>query len=235
MAVALVGFAAVTVLGGDDSTAPPGTVAASVAVAPPTSPAVTIPSIDAPGSIWWLVTPNRPIPDGYEPTDLVTPDVPVQEGADAYRLRQVTAEAFEAMAAEATAAGFQLQVNSGYRSFEQQRTLYDQYVEDYGPETAAQLVAVPGTSEHQTGLAVDVGLVGLADDQVFGDTAASAWVAANAHRFGLIVRYPPDKAAITGYANEPWHLRYVGPELAAQLHQNGATMEEHFGLVPAGT
>ena len=96
-------------------------------------------------------------------------------------------------------------------------------------------MALPGTSEHQTGLAADVGLVGLPDDQVFGGTPASAWVADNAHRFGFILRYPPDKAAITGYANEPWHLRYVGVDLAAELHASGLTMEEHFGLVPTAT
>ena len=82
-------------------------------------------------------------------------------------------------------------------------------------------------------MAADVGLVGLPDDQVFGTTPASAWVAANAHRFGFTLRYPPDKAAITGYANEPWHLRYVGADLAAELFASGQTMEERFGLVPA--
>jgi D-alanyl-D-alanine carboxypeptidase len=75
--------------------------------------------------------------------------------------------------------------------------------------------------------------VGLPDDQLFGDTEASRWVADNAHLFGFILRYPPDKADITGYANEPWHLRYVGPELAADLQASGLTMEEHFGLVAA--
>jgi D-alanyl-D-alanine carboxypeptidase len=98
---------------------------------------------------------------------------------------------------------------------------------------AATLAALPGTSEHQTGMALDVTLVGLPDDQVFGGTPASAWVADNADRFGFIVRYPPTKAAITGYANEPWHLRYVGVDLATEMHANGLTMEEQFGLVPA--
>ncbi len=193
----------------------------------------TIPSIDTPGSLWWLVNPDRPIPDGYVPPDLVTPNVPLKPDTGATELTAATAAAFEAMVADAAAAGHELQLNSGYRSYEQQQLLYDRFVDDFGQEVADQRVALPGTSEHQTGLAADVGQVGLPDDQLFGDTEASRWVADNAHRFGFILRYPPDKADITGYANEPWHLRYVGTELAAELQASGLTMEEHFGLGPA--
>ena len=121
-------------------------------------------------------------------------------------------------------------VKSAYRSEDDQRALYARFVKAYGRDVAATLAAPPGTSEHQTGLALDVGLVGLPDDQVFGGTPASRWVADNAHRFGFILRYPPAKAAITGYANEPWHLRYVGVDLATVLHDNGLTMEEQFGV-----
>ncbi|MFT3854087.1 MAG: D-alanyl-D-alanine carboxypeptidase family protein [Ilumatobacteraceae bacterium] len=190
----------------------------------------TLPSIDAPGSPWWIVNAGRPLPDGYVPADLVVPDVPIEPGADATQLTASTARAFEALVADARAAGYELQLNSGYRSFDDQARLRARYVADYGEATAARLVARPGTSEHQTGMAVDVGLVGLPDDQTFGTTAASRWVADNAHRFGFIRRYPPDKAAITGYANEPWHLRFVGVELATELHASDLTMEERFGL-----
>lgn len=218
--------------------APATTQAAVTAAAAPTttaSPTTTAPSIDTPGSLWWLVNPDRPLPEGYVPADLVTPNVPVNPGTGAIQLSVATATAFEAMVADAATAGFRLQLNSGYRSFEQQQELYDRFVRDFGAEVAAQRVAVPGTSEHQTGLAADVGLVGLPDDQLFGDTDASVWVAANAYRFGFILRYPPEKAEITGYADEPWHLRYVGGELAAELHASGLTMEEHFGLAAVGT
>jgi D-alanyl-D-alanine carboxypeptidase len=191
-----------------------------------------MPSIDAPGSLWWLVNRDRPLPAGYVPPDLVVPSVPLAPGASATQLTATTAAAFEAMAAEAAAAGYQLQLTSGYRSEDDQRALYARFVEAYGRDVAATLAAPPGTSEHQTGMALDVGLVGLAEDQVFGGTPASAWVADNAHRFGFVLRYPPAKADITGYANEPWHLRYVGVDLATVLHTNGLTMEEQFGLVP---
>jgi zinc D-Ala-D-Ala carboxypeptidase len=233
----VVGFGVRIAAGDDEGDATATTGAAVTAAAVPittASPTSTMPSIDTPGSLWWLVNPERPLPDGYVPPDLVTPDVQVKPDTGATQLSADTAAAFEAMVADAATAGFQLQLNSGYRSLEQQQMLYDRFVQDFGEEVAAQRVAVPGASEHQTGLAADVGLVGLPDDQLFGDTEASVWVAANAHRFGFVLRYPPEKAEITGYTDEPWHLRYVGAELAAELHASGLTMEEHFGLVDEG-
>jgi D-alanyl-D-alanine carboxypeptidase len=224
----------VTLLAGNDdgdASAPTTSPAAPTAAPTTLAPTTTLPSIDSVGSLWWLVNRDRPLPDGYVPPDLVTPSVPLKPDTGATQVTAATAAAFEAMLTDAATAGFQLQLNSGYRSYEQQQMLYDRFVEDYGAEVAAQRVAPPGTSEHQTGLAADVGLVGLPDDQLFGDTEASVWVADHAHEYGFIIRYPPDKAHITGYDNEPWHLRYVGVELATQLHASGLTMEEHFGLV----
>jgi len=234
---ALVGVGVALAAGNSSDDASPTTSAALTPAAPSVTaaPPPTTPSIDTPGSLWWLVTPARPMAADYVPPDLVTPNVPLKPDTGASQLSAATAAAFEAMVADAATVGHQLQLNSGYRSYEQQQMLYDRFVEDFGPEVAAERVAVPGTSEHQTGLAADVGLVGLPDDQLFGDTPASIWVADNAHRFGFILRYPPDKAEITGYTNEPWHLRYVGVELATEMHANGLTMEEHFGLVPSTT
>ena len=231
LAVVAVGAVLVTGDGGSGARPASPTTAAAPAAAP--TPTTTTPSIDATGSLWWLVNRDRPLPPGYAPADLVIPNVPLNPDTGATQLTAATAAAFEALVADALTAGFELQLNSGYRSLEQQQLLYDRFVEDFGQEVAAERVAVPGTSEHQTGLSVDVGLVGLPDDEVFGDTEASRWVAGNAHRFGFILRYPPDKADITGYTNEPWHLRHVGVELATELHASGLTMEEHFGLVPA--
>ena len=213
-------------------TAQPATSAPTTAATAPPNGADTdaAHSIDEVGGPWWLVNRDRPLPAGYVPAELVTPDVPLDPDASFTQLTPQAAAAFEQMVAAAMIDGHELQLNSAYRSEADQAQLYEAYVRDYGAESAALLVARPGTSEHQTGLAADVGLVGLPDDQTFGATAASTWVADNAHRFGLIVRYPPDKAEITGYANEPWHLRYVGVDLAGVLHAAGLTMEEHFGL-----
>lgn len=219
------------------ATDPPAAPAPAPTTAAPAPTAATpgTADIDTPGSDWWLVNPDRPLPDGYVPPELVTPRVPIKPAAVHTQAAPVVASAFEAMVAAALGDGHELQLTSGYRSYQEQQETYDRFVRDYGPDVAAERVAVPGTSEHQTGLAVDVGQVGLPDDQEFGDQASSAWVRDNAHRFGFVIRYPPDKAHITGYANEPWHLRYVGAELAAQLYSSGLTMEEHFGLVPAAT
>lgn len=220
---------------GVTTAAPSAGAAAGVAAPSATQAALstTTPSIDAPGSLWWLVNRDRPLPPGYVPAGLVVPEVPREPEGGPIRLTAATAAAFEAMVADAAAAGHELQLTSGYRSEQDQQALYDRFVEDFGTDVADELVALPGTSEHQTGLAADVGQVGLPDDQVFGTTAASAWVAADAQRFGFIIRYPPAKADITGYADEPWHLRYVGVELATELHASALTMEERFGLVPA--
>jgi D-alanyl-D-alanine carboxypeptidase len=110
--------------------------------------------------------------------------------------------------------------------------LYNGYVAKDGQAAADRYSAKPGTSEHQTGLAMDVCLAnsGCSLEQAFGDTPAGKWVAANAHKYGFIVRYLPGKDAITGYEYEPWHLRYVGIELATELQRNNKTMEEFFGL-----
>ena len=218
-----------------DATATSSEAVTTGAASATATPTTTTPSIDTPGSLWWLINPSRPLAADYVPPDLVTPDVPLKPDTGATQLSATTALGFEALVADAANLGHQLQLNSGYRSYEQQQMLYDRFVEDFGLEVAAERVALPGTSEHQTGLAADVGLVGLPDDQVFGDTAASVWVTDNAYRFGFILRYPPDKAHLTGYANEPWHLRYVGVDLAAELHTSGLTMEEHFGLGPPPT
>lgn len=202
------------------------------ATAAPTSASTNASAIDEVGGTEWLVNRDRPLPEGYVPPELVVPDVPLKPDGSFTELTPATAAAFEEMVAAAADGGFALQLNSAYRSYADQEQLYARYAQDFGSELAAQLVAAPGTSEHQTGMAADVGLVGLADDETFGSTEASTWVAENSYRFGLIVRYPPEKAHITGYANEPWHLRYVGPELAGELFAAGVTMEEHFGLAP---
>lgn len=92
----------------------------------------------------------------------------------------------------------------------------------------------PGTSEHETGLAIDVagadGSCAVAD--CFGDKPESKWLAEHAWRFGFIIRYPEGKKAITGYKYEPWHLRYVGVDIAAEMQERAITLEECFDMIP---
>lgn len=141
--------------------------------------------------------------------------------------------AFERMAAEAKLADFNLNAFSTYRSFEYQTTLYDRYVARDGKKAADTYSARPGYSEHQTGLAFDIGEVNFEQhfaSSSFGETEAGKWVAENAHRFGFVMRYPKGKEPITGYMHESWHFRYVGTEVADEIFKRNITLEEYLGV-----
>ena len=137
-----------------------------------------------------------------------------------------TSNAFAAMQAEARQYGLSLFIRSGFRSYSTQASLYAGYVRAQGVAAADSFSARPGFSEHQSGLSFDVNSTSGA----FAYTAEGRWVASNAHRFGFIVRYPAGKQHITGYIYEPWHLRYVGSDLANRLYSSGQSLEEYFGL-----
>ena len=126
-------------------------------------------------------------------------------------------------------------VNSGFRSFNSQTLIHDAKVALLGKKAGEELAARPGYSEHQTGLALDVSTTQLGCRiGSFGASKAAKWIAANAWQYGFIVRYPPGKTQITGYVWEPWHLRYVGIELATDMKANKiSTLEEFFGLPAA--
>ncbi|SDQ62200.1 D-alanyl-D-alanine carboxypeptidase [Microbacterium sp. cf332] len=127
-------------------------------------------------------------------------------------------------------------VNSGFRSYDFQVSTHRSYVGQLGQANADLTSARPGHSEHQTGLAVDVVACseGCGTIERFGGTVQSDWVAANAHRFGFIIRYGDGDTATTGYEYEPWHLRYIGTDLAALYAAGGyRTLEDFFGMPPA--
>ncbi len=141
--------------------------------------------------------------------------------------------AFEKMAAEAKLTGFNLIAFSTYRSFDYQTTLYDRYVARDGKEAADTYSARPGYSEHQTGLAFDIGEVNFEQhfaSASFGETEAGRWVANNAHRFGFVMRYPAGKEQVTGYMHESWHFRYVGTDIATEIYNQKITLEEYLGI-----
>lgn len=143
-------------------------------------------------------------------------------------LTSTTKDAFDKMNADAKSLGLNLWIASGYRSYWTQNTLYNNYVAADGKEEADTYSARPGYSEHQTGLAFDLNSV----ESSFANTDEGKWVKDNCYRYGLIIRYPKGKENITGYMYEPWHLRYVGVELATKLYNNGdwITLEEYFGV-----
>jgi zinc D-Ala-D-Ala carboxypeptidase len=194
-------------------------------------------SIDDPASIWVVVNKLRPLnPLNYVPADLV--DVPVPH-THPPQLRKEAADAVVAMFHGASVeAALALASNSAYRSYDIQVDLYNQDVADHGQAAADLSTARPGTSEHQTGLTMDIGATSgsCSLNACFGQTPEGQWLAANAWRFGFLLRYPADKTAITGYEFEPWHYRYIGVDLATEMHNTGVTtLEEFFGLPAAPT
>ena len=142
-------------------------------------------------------------------------------------------QAFEQMKKEAKVAGFELDAFSTYRSFEYQDTLYNNYVNRDGQENADRYSARPGYSEHQTGLAFDIGEKGKEDlwlTEEFGESEAGKWLVENAHKYGFILRFPQGKEAITGYMYESWHFRYLGVDTATKVQEAGVTLEEYLGV-----
>lgn len=134
--------------------------------------------------------------------------------------------AYIALKNAASAAGFSMPLISGYRSYQTQTNLYNNYVAQYGESIANTFSAKPGHSEHQTGLAFDVGSI----DNNYGNTPAGTWLAQNAHKFGFIIRYPKGKESITGYQYEPWHIRYLGTSVATDIYNKGVCLEEYLGI-----
>lgn len=199
--------------------------ASSTSDTPATSFDKTKYSTSEAGSIWWVVSKTRPLePQTYAPSDLVN----VSGGQ---QMRQEAATALFKLFAAAKTEGLTLQPDSGYRSYARQQQVYQNEVKTYGQAKADTESAKPGTSEHQTGLAIDVGGGGCNIDDCFANTKEGKWVATNAYKYGFIIRYPAGKESVTGYRYEPWHIRYVGVELATEMHkENVQTLEEFFGL-----
>ena len=186
-----------------------------------------------PTSIWVIVNKTKPIAAEYAPNDLTLPAVQLQTGKTSQEMsvRRDAATELEKMFAAAKEQGVQLKLASGYRSYDLQEYYYNSLVRSLGAEEANKVSAKPGTSEHQTGLAVDI--ASYSNDvchleTCFGTMPEGQWLANNAHTYGFIIRYPQSKTAVTGYNYEPWHVRYVGKELAAQLQKTGQTLEEFF-------
>ena len=145
-------------------------------------------------------------------------------------MRKEAADALEEMFKEAEKDGIYLFAVSGFRSYERQQAIFQNEVNTKGEELAKEAVAVPGQSEHQTGLSMDISAesVGFNLVEEFENTVEGKWLSENAHKFGFILRYPKGKETITGYKFEPWHFRYVGKDIAKIIYENNWTLEEFF-------
>ncbi|MFJ2617977.1 D-alanyl-D-alanine carboxypeptidase family protein [Glutamicibacter sp. NPDC087344] len=154
------------------------------------------------------------------------------------RLQPEAAKAYSKMVKDAKKSGVKIAAVSGYRSYARQSELFNRYTKLYGKTYASRISAVPGTSEHQTGLAIDVGnsngACGL--QSCFEKTPVGKWVATNGYKYGFILRYPKGQESATGYAYEPWHFRYVGSSLAKDYRNSGArSFEAYYGLTGSGS
>jgi D-alanyl-D-alanine carboxypeptidase len=184
-------------------------------------------SIDQADSLWVVVNKKRPLnPLKYKPVLDKTLNL-AKPAADGYR----------ALKTAVTKAGKgTLCLNSGYRSYSTQSYTYNLQVTRYGKKVAENLAAHPGFSEHQTGLAADVSTTALGCKITnFGTSTAAKWIASNGWQYGFIVRYPNGETATTGYQYEPWHLRFVGIELATAMHNQKISVLEKFWKLPAAT
>ncbi|WP_078060088.1 MULTISPECIES: M15 family metallopeptidase [Gracilibacillus] len=190
--------------------------------------------VNDPESIEVVVNKQRKLPDGYEPQNLVEADVPyLAPAGDPKRLvREEVAGALEQLFVAGEEDGMDLVAVSGYRGYDRQKQIYEANVQQNGEEHANKFSAKPGTSEHQTGLAMDVASAAQVAvlEPSFSETDEGQWLADHAHEYGFIIRYPEGKEETTGYNFEPWHLRYVGKEMATSIYQADQTMEEFFQL-----
>lgn len=183
-------------------------------------------------SIYALINKYNSLSSSYVPSDLVYPDVLFSfSGNDQKRqMRKEAAQALERLFEAAKKESIELAAVSGYRSFERQQTIYAGNVKRMGETEANKVSAKPGQSEHQSGLAMDVSSHSAGYNLVdsFGETNEGKWLAKNAHLYGFTIRYKKDKTDITKYSYEPWHIRYLGKELARYLYENNLTLEEFY-------
>lgn len=162
------------------------------------------------------------LPKNYVPK-LVTMNSKYAKGG---KLHPEAYDAFKKLSDDARKLGYKIIVNSGYRSYGSQTSIYNNYVNRDGRERADTYSARPGHSEHQTGLAIDVASSGRFSS--FGSTKEYTWMKANAHKYGYILRYTKKNQWITGYMNEEWHYRYVGIDAADYIYKNNITFEEYY-------
>lgn len=197
----------------------------------------TVPLDTIPSSKTVLVNRVYLLPSNYVPANLVEPDVKFSfsYSSDKRKMRKVAATALEKLFAAGEKEDIILYGVSGYRSYARQKQIYDKNIATRGQAATDAVSAKPGSSEHQTGLTIDVSArsVNFRLDQSFGDTKEGKWLARNAHLYGFIIRYPYGKSKITGYSYEPWHIRFVGKTVAAYLYENELTLEEYYGVEDA--
>ena len=165
----------------------------------------------------------------YAPDDLVSVPQTYSWGElGSQKVREVAYNAFLDMWHAAEQEGYYLMINSSYRSYQDQEAVYNNYKSSSGQKYADSIAARPGSSEHQTGLAIDIFSKTNTNRNSFTDSPEAKWLEDNAHIYGFILRYPEDKVDITGYNYESWHFRYVGEDIATYIYEHDITFEEYY-------
>lgn len=217
------------------ATATPQPTASAIPSAAATAAASEVLSVDTSSddSLYRLVNADHPVDRSYVPGNLMTPNV---NNNHDQTVRAEVVGPLEKMMADAEAQGIYLKLVSGYRSYELQVSLQNTYNARLGQKEASRLDDHPGASEHQLGLAVDLGNANSACElqTCFSTYVSSQWLQENSWRYGFILRYPDGKEAVTGIKYSPWHYRYIGTEEAQKIHDSGQTMEEYYAGGNAG-
>lgn len=172
-----------------------------------------------------LANKYNKLDETFEPKNITQIKESCVKGNNNQYLSRVAQVAFEEMCEAALLEDMHILANSAYRSYNDQQDVYDTYLNLYGQEYVNNYVAVPGFSEHQTGLALDVA---AKDYNTFKTSPEYTWMVENAYKYGFILRYPAEKQDITGYKYEAWHFRYVGIEAAKYIQENNITYEEYY-------
>lgn len=171
-----------------------------------------------------LVNKFHALDDSFEPDDLVKVPDKYTDGEE-YQANKTAVNALVQMFEAAKIDGLEMVVNSAYRSYDEQVEIAEFYRKWYGDNYVNNYVARPGFSEHQTGLAFDIGST---SEKVFADSSEYKWMQENAYKYGFIMRFYKKAETITGYKSEPWHYRYVGKEIATYIHEHNITYEEYY-------
>jgi len=178
-----------------------------------------------------LVNKDNRLNKNYRPKNLIQIEPKVKGNINPNRkiwVEKKTLESWNVLVKDAKKLGFEFYISSCYRSYTYQEKVLKYYIEKEGIDAALNRVAMPGTSEHQTGLALDYFFIRDKENHydMEEDDEEYIWIKNNAHKYGFIIRYPKGKEDITGFNYEPWHLRYVG-DVATYLYDNSLTLEEY--------
>lgn len=181
-----------------------------------------------------LVNRENKLHKDFIPKDLVEVPTKIKGSVEVERkiyLNKIVAKRWRALKEYVKELGYEIDISSGYRSYEYQQKLLDKFIQNKGLEEALKIAALPGTSEHQTGLCFDYAKVYEEDEKIkthLSEEDIEYGIVRNiAYKYGFIIRYPKGKESITGYKFEPWHLRYVGNLVAKEIYENNITLEEY--------